>query len=58
MRIDVPTEIIPLWFVEKWTKENAEPNSALDALIKAMIHDWEVEEARQNAKYTIQLKVN
>lgn len=53
MRIDVPTEIIPLWFIEKWTKENAEPNSALDAFIKAMIHDWEVEEARQNAKYTI-----
>lgn len=34
MRIDVPTEIIPLWFIEKWTKENAEPNSALDVFKK------------------------
>lgn len=53
MRIDVPTEIIPLWFIEKWTKENAESDSPLDTFIKAMIHDWEVEEARQNAKRTI-----
>ena len=53
MIVDVPTEIIPLWFIKKWTKENAEPNSALDTYIKAMIHEWEVEEARQNAKRTI-----
>lgn len=53
MRVDVPTEIIPLWFIEKWTKENAETNSALDVFIKAMIHDWEVEESRQKAKCTI-----
>lgn len=53
MIIDVPTEVIPLWFIEKWTKENAELNSALDALIKAMIREWEVEEARQNARRTI-----
>lgn len=53
MRVDVPTEIIPLWFIEKWTKENAEPNSALDTFVKAMIHEWEVEEVRQNGKYKI-----
>ena len=53
MIVDVPTKVIPLWFIEKWTKENAEPNSALDTFVKAMIHEWEVEEARQNDKYKI-----
>ena len=47
MIVDVPTKIIPIWFVEKWVKENAEPNSALDVFIKRMIKEWEVEEVIQ-----------
>ena len=48
MIVDVPTKIIPVWFIERWAKENAEPNSALDVFIKTMIKDWEVEEICQS----------
>lgn len=47
MIVDVPTKIIPLWFIEKWKKENAEPDSALDQFIDTMIRDWGMEEIRQ-----------
>ena len=47
MTVDVPTKIIPIWFIEKWKKENAEPDSALDVFIDRMINDWEMEENRQ-----------
>lgn len=46
MTVDVPTKVIPLWFIEKWTKENCEPESPLDAWIKEMINDWQSEETR------------
>ena len=48
MIVDVKTKIIPIWFVEKWKKENAEPGSALDVFIERMIKDWELEEIRQS----------
>lgn len=47
MIVDVPTKIIPIWFVEKWKKENAEPGSALDVFIERMMKDWELEEITQ-----------
>lgn len=50
MVVPVPTEVIPIWFIEKWEKENADPDSALDHFIKVMIKDWNVEEARQKTK--------
>lgn len=37
MIVNVPTKIIPIWFVEKWKKENAEPGSALDVFLEQMI---------------------
>ncbi len=51
MIVDVPTKIIPVWFIEKWKKENAEPDSALDKFIDTMIRDWGMEEIRQTKKY-------
>lgn len=48
MIVDVPTKIIPIWFVEKWKKENAEPGSPLDVFIERMMKDWEQEEIRQS----------
>lgn len=48
MIVNVPTKIIPIWFVEKWKKENAEPGSALDVFLERMIKDWELEEMRQS----------
>ena len=48
MIVDVPTKIIPIWFIEKWKKENAEPSSALDVFIEKLIKDWELEESRQS----------
>ena len=48
MIVNVPTEIIPIWFIERWKKENAKPSSALDAYLKQMIRDWKLEEVRQS----------
>lgn len=44
MIVAVPTKVIPVWFIEKWKKENAKPGSALDLFINQMIKEWEVEE--------------
>jgi hypothetical protein len=46
MIVQVPTEIIPIWYIEKWERENSEPNSPLDHFLKQMINDWNVEEKR------------
>ena len=48
MVVAVPTEIIPIWFIERWKKENAEPGSALDVYLTQMIKDWKLEEFRQS----------
>lgn len=48
MTVDVPTKIIPIWFIEKWKKENAKPDSALDVYIEKLMKDWEAEEIRQS----------
>lgn len=48
MVVDIPTKIIPVWFIEKWTRENAEVGSALYMFIKQMVKDWEMEELRQS----------
>lgn len=47
MIADVQTRIIPIWFVEKWKKKNAEPGSELDVLIERMIKAWKLEEIKQ-----------
>lgn len=46
MVVPVPTEVIPMWYIEKWKKENTEDGSALDYYIKQLIKDWHVEETR------------
>lgn len=48
MVVAVPTEIIPIWFIERWKKENAEPGSALDVFITQMIKEWKLEEIQQS----------
>ena len=48
MLIPVPTEVIPVWFIEKWKKENAENGSALDCFLERLIKDWRCEEIRMN----------
>ena len=50
MVANVLTEVIPVWFIKKWVKENAEVGSALDTYIKTMLKDWEVEEYEQYKK--------
>lgn len=52
MIAQIPTEVIPIWFIEKWCKENAESGSALDHFLKTMIKDWRVEEIQQKRKAT------
>ena len=48
MIVDVPTKVIPVWYVEKRKKENSESGSVLDEFIERMIKDWELEEIRQS----------
>lgn len=50
MLVPIPTEVVPLWYIEKWAQENAERGSALDHFLKAMIEDWHNEESRQKAE--------
>lgn len=47
MIVPIPTDVIPVWYIEKWKKENAEPSSALDHFLEQLIKDWHVEEKRQ-----------
>ena len=46
MKATVDIEVVPIWFIEKWCKENAEQNSALDFFIKQMIKEWKCEELK------------
>ena len=46
MVVPIPTEVIPVWYIEKWKKENAEDGSALEYYIQQLIKGWHVEEAR------------
>ena len=48
MIVAVPTKVIPIWFIDRWKKENAEAGSPLDVFIEQMIKDWELEEIRQS----------
>lgn len=48
MIINVPTKIIPIWFIEQRVKENTEPDSPLDVFIKQMLKSWDLEEIRQS----------
>ena len=34
MMAQIETEVIPVWFIERWLKENAEEGSALDYFVK------------------------
>lgn len=46
MIVQIPTEVIPVWYVEKWKKENAENGSVLEHFIEQLIKDWHIEEVR------------
>ena len=40
MIVSVPTEVIPVWFVEKWKTENCEEGSPLCYWIDQIIDEW------------------
>ena len=46
MIVPVPTEVIPVWFIEKWKKENAESGSPLAFFLERLIKYWTLEEVR------------
>lgn len=46
MVIPIPTEVIPVWYIEKWKRENADNGSALDHFLEQLIKDWHIEEIR------------
>ena len=53
MVVQIPTEVIPIWYIEKWVRETADKNSALQHWIKTMISDWKSEETIQQEKHIV-----
>ena len=40
MIANIPTEVVPVWYIEKWTKNNCEEGSILSNWIKRLLKDW------------------
>ena len=40
MKATTEVEVIPIWFIEKWTKENCHDNSALAFWIEKLLKEW------------------
>lgn len=54
MKATTEVEVIPIWFIKKWTKENCKEGSALSVFIEAMLKDWkiwEIEEKHNDTKH-------
>lgn len=51
MIVNVPTKVIPVWYVEKWINKNVHPNSAIATWIEQMLKDWEQEEQNECNKH-------
>ena len=49
MITNVPTEVIPVWFIEKWLRNNAKAGSALDFWVKKMLKEWKLYETRNKS---------
>ena len=47
MKTTTEDDVIPVWFIKKWAKENCEEGSALSFFIETMLKDWKIEE-KQN----------
>lgn len=41
MIANIPTEVVPVWYIEKWTKNNSEDGSILSNWIKRLLKDWQ-----------------
>ncbi len=52
MKANCEVEVIPIWFVKKWVKENCDEGSALSIFIETMLKDWKIEE-KQNERRKI-----
>lgn len=44
MIADVPTEVMPLWYIDKWIEKNADTDSALNYWIRKMERGWKAYE--------------
>ena len=47
MKATTEVEVVPVWFINKWKKENSEEGSVLSIFIEQMLKDWKIEE-KQN----------
>ena len=52
MKATTEVEVIPVWFIQKWTKENCDKGSALSFFIETMLKDWKIEE-KQNDRINV-----
>lgn len=47
MKATTEVEVIPIWFIKKWKKENCQDNSPLEFWIEQLLKEWKLEE-KQN----------
>jgi len=48
MIANVPNEVIPVWFIEKWMRENCQDGSILGYWMNRLLQDWK--EYEENPK--------
>ena len=48
MTVLVPTEVIPIWYIEKWKKENACEESPLYYFLDKLVEDYRIEEKEKD----------
>ena len=53
MVVNIPTEVIPIWYIEKWLMENVQKDSPAECCIKNMMNDWKTEEVIQKEKHIV-----
>ena len=51
MRAPIDTEVIPVWYIEKWVNKNSQKGSALEHWIKKMMREWEDENRETTGKW-------
>jgi len=50
MKATTEVEVIPIWFIKKWCKQECQEDSPLWFFVHRMIKDWELEEIRHGNK--------
>ncbi len=50
MKAMTEVDVVPIWFIKKWTKENCDEGSSLSLFIETMLKDWKIEEIQNDKR--------